>query len=159
MNAHARAALARVNDPVSIARYQLVHEYPGGSEAMAPYLTLHPGTLRNKAHPENDDDLTVDQAIEAMQLAQDFRLLDAMARKCDRVCIEVEKFGATGDVGVLEQFLQVEMAMGEFAADVHEAVQKGELDEAEIRKCEAAGTRIAEKVEGMLARLKAMTRA
>lgn len=156
MSTHAKTPPAHVTDPVDLARYRLVHDFPPGSVAMAEFLKLQPGTVRNKAHPEGNDDFTVDQAVEAMNLARDYRLLDAMAAKCDRVVVELEKFGATGDVGVLEQFLQVEIAMGEFAADVHEAVQAGQLTEAEVQKCTAAGTRIAEKVEGMLARLKGM---
>lgn len=163
MNAHARQTLANVTDPVDRARYQLVHEskdgHECGAEQIADLLDKAPGTVRNKANPFfAGDDFTVDQIVDAMNFKGDYRLLDAIAGKCSRVVVELEKFGATGDVGVLEQFLQVEMAMGEFAADVHEAVQAGELDEAEVQKCTDAGTRIAEKVEGMLARLKAMKR-
>lgn len=157
MTSRARTDLTRVTDPVALARYHLVHDFPGGSEAMAPYLDLHAGTLRRKAHPEEmDDDLTVTQAIEAMNLAKDWRLLDAIAAKCERVVIEREKQQPTGDKGLLEQFLLAEQSMGEFAADIHTALQHKKLTAADISRIKQAVQKLATHAEGMATLLDAL---
>lgn len=156
MNTHSRQSLAHVTDPLDRGRYQLVHDFKQGTEAMADYLRLAPGTVRNKAHPEGNDDFTVDQAVEAMNLTGDYRLLDAMAQKCDRVVVEREKQQPTGDKGLLEQFLLAEQSMGEFAADIHQALQHQKLTAEDIAGIKQAVQRLATHAEGMATLLDAL---
>jgi len=67
---------------VTDAAYDTVHEYPGGSESLAPRMSkgMSPATLRAKVNPNTDRNLlSLQEADELMAKAGDYRILHALA--------------------------------------------------------------------------------
>jgi hypothetical protein len=65
---------------VTDAAYATVHDYPGGSESLAPRLGMSPAVLRGKVNPNNDRNvLSLAEADALMGVSGDFRILHAMA--------------------------------------------------------------------------------
>lgn len=71
---------------VTDAAYDTVHQYPGGSEALAPRLGMSAAVLRGKVNPNTDRNLLSLQEADALD---DGRIspneADAIARGCAAV--------------------------------------------------------------------------
>lgn len=62
------------------AAHKTVHDYPGGSESLAPRLSMSAAVLRNKVNPNNTTHhLTLAEASEIMGVTGDDRMLHALA--------------------------------------------------------------------------------
>ena len=65
---------------VSDAAYDTVHEYPGGSEALAVRMKMSGAMLRGKVNPNSDRNrLALEEADAMMGKSGDFRILHALA--------------------------------------------------------------------------------
>ena len=57
-----------------------VHDYPGGSESLAPRMGMSAAVLRNKVNPGNDrNHLSLSEADRLMRVTGDHRILQALA--------------------------------------------------------------------------------
>lgn len=62
------------------AAHKTVHDYPGGSESLAPRIGMSAAVLRNKVNPNNTTHhLTLAEAGEIMGVTGDDRILHTMA--------------------------------------------------------------------------------
>lgn len=62
------------------AAHKTVHDYPGGSESLAPRIGMSAAVLRNKVNPNNTTHhLTVSEADAIMGVTGDDRMLHALA--------------------------------------------------------------------------------
>lgn len=62
------------------AAHKTVHDYPGGSESLAPRIGMSAAVLRNKVNPNNTTHhLTLAEAGEIMGVTGDDRILHALA--------------------------------------------------------------------------------
>lgn len=76
---------------VTDAAYDTVHQYPGGSVALAPRMRLSDAVLRAKVNPNTDRNrLALEEADELMGKSGDYRILHAMAATHGFVAIRVE---------------------------------------------------------------------
>lgn len=65
---------------VTDAAYDTVHQYPGGSEALAPRLGMSAAVLRGKVNPNTDRNLlSLQEADALMARTGDYRILHALA--------------------------------------------------------------------------------
>lgn len=65
---------------VQDAAYRTVHDYPGGSESLAPRLGMSAAVLRGKVNPNNDRNiLSLHEASQIMGVSDDFQMLHALA--------------------------------------------------------------------------------
>jgi hypothetical protein len=65
---------------VTDAAYDTVHQYPGGSEALAPRMGMSAATLRGKVNPNTDRNLlSLQEADALMARTGDYRILHALA--------------------------------------------------------------------------------
>lgn len=71
-------------DPLAQAIHDTIHDYPRrkvarqrGAAALANRLGIRPGTLMNKANPEQEHQLTLSESIPVQLLADDYRILYA----------------------------------------------------------------------------------
>ncbi|MRI41712.1 hypothetical protein D5301_05575 [Stenotrophomonas sp. MH181796] len=65
---------------VTDAAYDTVHQYPGGSEALAPRMGMSAATLRGKVNPNTGRNLlSLQEADALMARTGDYRILHALA--------------------------------------------------------------------------------
>lgn len=94
--------------------YQTVHDYPGGSESLAPRIGMSPAVLRNKVNPNNSTHhLSLAEANSIMGVTGDDRLLHALAAEHGYT---LQRTDAPESGSVICAFLEV-------------AAQKGDLSE------------------------------
>ena len=146
---------AHTLEPLDAAFYATVHGYKGGAPALAKVIGMKPGILQNKADPNMSHEPTLKQTRSVMLATQDFQVLDVLNKDCGFVKVGVEQFNATGDVGLLQQQLQLDAAHGAFAAALHDALEDNKLNKNELASLEAHGRKMLEAYEGLMARIEA----
>lgn len=107
---------------VTDAAFDTVHEYPGGSESLAPRMSkgLSAATLRNKVNPNNDRNLlSLQEADELMAKSGDFRILHALAATHGFV---VQKVDAPQAGSITSAMLAAVAAKGDLAELVAQAM-------------------------------------
>lgn len=72
------------------AAHALVHDYPGGSESLAPRLGMSAAVLRNKVNPNNQTHhLSLNEAVKATDVANDERVLEAWAAERGSAVVKI----------------------------------------------------------------------
>ncbi|HWK70010.1 MAG TPA: phage regulatory CII family protein [Burkholderiaceae bacterium] len=140
------------------AFYHTVHDYPGGSESLAPRMGMTPAILNNKADPkkEHNKPLLVD-ADNIIGLTGDFRVLQALAHKHGFLLVKAPSgAGDSSDMAVLEQVVGLGVANGQFMQTIHSALADGRVDESEMKRIRAAerelqtvAATVTQRMEGM----------
>ncbi|MGB0693710.1 MAG: phage regulatory CII family protein [Pseudomonadales bacterium] len=120
------------------AKYDLVHDHPGGAPALAPLVRMNPGTLCNKVNYTMDSHhLTVDEAIQIQLIRQDFRLFYAEARLFNQVAVNTPDFDNVSDMDLLEGWAAWHADTGETADLIRQVLNGATITRqhlAEIRR-------------------------
>ena len=106
---------------VTDAAYDTVHQYPGGSVALAPRMGMSDATLRGKVNPNTDRNrLALEEADELMAKTGDYRILHALAASHGFVLQRTE----APDAGTLIcSLLAASAAKGDLAELVSKAIR------------------------------------
>jgi len=115
------------------AAYQTVHDYPGGSESLAPRIGMSPAVLRNKVNPNNDTHhLTVREANTIMAFTKDYRMLHALSAEHGFVLQKAEDASAEGTV--FQLLLRANAAEGDLDKELNDALADGRLTQNELKR-------------------------
>lgn len=147
--------------PVSVtdAAYRTVHDYPGGAGSLAPRLGVSSArVLDNKVNPNQaHHKLTLDEAVDAMVLSGDVRILHAIASRVAHVAIPVCHFDGVSDEALLDVYTTLIAELGNFSATFHDALADGRItrDElgrlrADLRAFERAGEELLNRAEQLV---------
>ena len=102
---------------LDMAVYNTVHDFPGGARALATYLSVRPGTLSNKADPACDTHhLNVSEALAIMLVADDYRILHALAVETHHGLIQLSDLTGTSDMELLDAYTRMNKELGDVAA-------------------------------------------
>lgn len=138
---------------VSDAAYTTVHEYPGGSESLAPRLGMTAAVLRNKVNPHNDRNrLTLEEADRLIGLTGDTRILQALQANHDAL---LSSDAGTGNITDL--VLDINSAGGDFARTIREALADGVISNREMKDIANAGMASQRVIIALLNRLQGMS--
>lgn len=98
---------------ITDAAYQTVHDYPGGSESLAPRIGMSAAVLRNKVNPNNTTHhLTLAEASAIMGVTGDHRILHALAGTHE--CV-VQRTDAPDSGSMIGALLAASAAKGDLA--------------------------------------------
>lgn len=139
---------------VQDAAYGTVHDYPGGSESLAPRIGMSAAVLRGKVNPHNDRNvLALAEADQIMGVTGDFRMLHALAAQHGFALAPIESEGG-GDITVA--MLGAAAAKGDLATVITRALQDGLISGNELaeigRACAALQASIVSVARGAAAR-------
>lgn len=110
---------------VTDAAYDTVHEYRGGSEALAPRMGMSAATLRGKVNPNTDRNLlSLQEADTLMARTGDFRILHALAATHGFVLDRVE---APTSGSMISALLTAAHAKGDLSQLVADAISDGKV--------------------------------
>lgn len=105
---------------VTDAAYDTVHQYPGGSEALAPRMGMSAATLRGKVNPNTDRNLlSLQEADALMARTGDFRILHAL---CAEHGFIVQRVDAPESGTLITALLSAAAAKGDLAELVSKAM-------------------------------------
>jgi hypothetical protein len=110
---------------VTDAAYDTVHQYKGGSVALAPRMGLSDAVLRAKVNPNTDRNrLALEEADELMGKSGDYRILHALAASHGFVAIKVDEPEAGS---LTSAMFEASKAKGGLAGLVLEAMADGRI--------------------------------
>jgi len=127
-------------DNIDGAVYALVHQFPGGAPALSAALysqygyRVAPGTLMNKANPDQEHQLTVREALLIQSIQHKYHLLFAEAHRLNHAAIPLGDFSATSDVELLDTYTRLHKELGALAAAIHEALADGRITGVEFMR-------------------------
>lgn len=141
---------------VTDAAYATVHDYPGGSESLAPRMGMSAAVLRNKVNPHNPrNQLSLTEADQMLELTGDHRVLHAMAGKLDYVLARTKAADDDTD-NVVSLVLHTSTASGKLAHSICEAMADGIITEREMLAISDAGLSNQRIIMDLVARLQDM---
>lgn len=105
---------------VTDAAYDTVHQYRGGSEALAPRMGMSAATLRGKVNPNTDRNLlSLQEADTLMARTGDYRILHAL---CAEHGFIAQRVDAPESGSLITALLSAAAAKGDLAELVSEAM-------------------------------------
>ena len=150
-----------LNTNVLDAAFQTAHDFPGGIHALAQRMgSVSPNVLNKKVDPRSESHhLRLDESVKIQSITGDYRMLQAMAFTLNHVAIPLPEVGDSGDMSMLDGFMDILTELGQFAQEFQTDWADGRISKVELErlKSEAADvqgrlamfvTRIAEIAEG-----------
>lgn len=136
-----------------------VHDYPGGSESLAPRVGMSAAVLRNKVNPNNDRNvLGLVEAQKIMRVTGDHRVLQAQAADLGYALLRVEDIdGDAGAGSVIGMVLRLDATGGDFSRVVGAAMTDGVITPNELAAIEKAGHADQSALIGLVKRLRALS--
>lgn len=143
---------------VADAAYAVVHDYPGGTESLAPRLGMSGAVLRNKVNQHCDTHrLALDEAVRITDIANDDRILRAWAAHRGQTLAGLDVGEADGTV--VGHVLDVQVREGELSYVLASALADGVITPNEMRAIDAAALDVQGALLGLVSRLMAAHRA
>lgn len=137
------------------AAHATVHDYPGGSESLAPRLGMSGSILRNKVNANiNTNHLTLVDADKMMSVTGDHRILEALAQQHGYVLVPVAFDTPASDLAILELVTRVWRHNGDLGQAVDNALSDGVITKHEISDINQTIHRAEQAMHTMLARIK-----
>lgn len=142
---------------IADAAYATVHDYPGGSESLAPRLGMIPAVLRNKVNPNNESHrLALDEAARIMAVTNDARMLSALFDHLGYVCVQLPAAPDGSDMALLDGFLGMVSQFGEFATEFNKDWSDGRIDPKELSRLRQRFCRMLQSGLGFMHRIEAL---
>lgn len=142
---------------VKDAAYAVVHDYPGGSESLAPRIGMSAAILRNKVNPNNTTHhLTLEEADRMTAVTGDLRILHALASEHGQVMIGVGEGTDASDMAVLEVMASLWSHNGDLGTEVHRALADGVMTQDELERIRPAAYELQARVIALVKRLEGM---
>jgi hypothetical protein len=133
-----------------------VHDYPGGSESLAPRLGMSAAVLRNKVNPNNDrNHLSLSEADQMMAKTGDHRILHALAAQHGYVLHKIDT--AQANESVLGVMLSNSAKHGAFFQTLQHALADGLITENEMADLSKGGTAAMESMVVLMNVLRKVT--
>lgn len=146
------------------AVYLTVHEFPkrrglNSVETAALALGRATGTVYNKADPGNDQQcLTLNEAVALMNASDDFRILHALCSSCDHSAVYLAPLQNISDLELLDLLAKEQEAAGRKAEVMRRALDDGRISSDEFADLDRAFHDQVRATLELLSRLKALAR-
>lgn len=118
---------------ISDAAYHTVHDYPGGSNALAPRLGIKsPAVLNSKVNPNTETHhLTLIEASKLMELTNDYRILQSLNAQHGKVAINLPCIPECRDTVLTDLVLSLGMGGGDVYSLFKEMMKDGRITKGE----------------------------
>lgn len=131
------------------AAYNVVHDYPGGAESLAPRLAKKsPTTLSHEVARLGTAKLGLETAVEMSVKTGDMRILDAFAGQCGRMTLPLPSVLLAGGENVLARLGDVLRESSDLVREVSEDIADGEISRNE---CTRIGREVGEQIAALTA--------
>lgn len=142
---------------VADAAHAVVHDYPGGSESLAPRIGMSAAILRNKVNPNClTHHLTLAEADRITSVTGDMRIAHAFAASHGGVVVQMDEGDTGSDMAVLEVMAGLWSTNGTLGTEVHSALADGLLTHIEQARIREAAYALQRKVVALVGRLDSM---
>ena len=122
------------------AIHHVVHDFPGGAEALAPRIGRGAQVLRNKVTLAHDGrrshEPTLADVSAISRVTGDLRVIEALAAENGAVVVRLPDMSGVADDALLDLVLTSSQEYGEACAALREALADGEVDRIEFESLE-----------------------
>lgn len=123
------------------AIHHVVHDFPGGAEALAPRIGRGAQVLRNKVTLSHDGarrshEPTLADVSAISRVTGDLRVIEALAAENGAVVVRLPDMSGVADDALLDLVLTSSQEYGEACAALREALADGEVDRVEFERLE-----------------------
>lgn len=149
-------------DIIDQAIYDLIHSFKGGAPALSAYLysqygyQVKPGTLMNKANPDQPHQITVRESILIQRAQNKVPLLSAQAHVLNHSIIPLGGFADTTDIEFLNTYTGLHKELGDLAGVIHSAFEDGKISRSEVRQVRQRAMASIKAILEMEQRIKAL---
>jgi hypothetical protein len=120
---------------ITDAAYAVAHDYPGGTESLAPRIPMPGAVLRNKVNANNTTHhLSLAEAFRMTDLTDDERILEAWARHRGKILIEMPEPENCADADVIELMAKTWETNGDIGREVNQTFADGRVEAHEVRR-------------------------
>lgn len=142
---------------ITDAAYAVAHDYPGGTESLAPRLGMSAAVLRNKVNPNNTTHhLTLAEALRMSEITADARVAEAFARALGRACVEIPAAENCADGEVIEMMSASMQTFGQIGQEITKTFEDGRVEPHESRRIRDAIWTHLSKLFGLSNRIEGM---
>lgn len=127
-----------------------------GATALAPRVGMVPGTLSNKANPLQEHQLTCAESIPVQLVANDFRILYALAQSLGHGTYKLPNAATVSDVELLNTYCELHARVGDMAQQIRSSLRDGRVQLAELPPLRAAFDALVRAGLGVVARIEAL---
>lgn len=133
------------------AAYHTVHDYPGGTSALAVRLGKHTTTLNHEVRPPvgSSAKLGLVDAQRIMAMSGDHRILQAMAAELGQFCVPLPALPEGAD-GSADELARLAREFGDVVGEVATAMADGKVTDNELRALERQSGELVAAVQHML---------
>lgn len=119
------------------AAYNLVHDYPGGSESLAPRLGKSPTSLSHEVKATGTAKLGLLDAEKATVLTGDLRILVAFATNCGQMLVPLPSIDAREGDDCMKHLGGAVKEFGDLCTEVASDLADGRISDNELRRIDA----------------------
>ncbi len=142
---------------ITDAAHALVHDYPGGSESLAPRLGMSAAVLRNKVNPNNDTHhLTLNEAVKATDVTNDDRVLEAWAVERGYAIVKIPNLAECCDSAIVEMMARAWETHGDVGKEIVKTLEDGRVEFQEVARVKGRIFAHAQVLFNIAARLEGM---
>lgn len=117
------------------AAYAVAHDYPGGTESLAPRIGMSGAILRNKVNPNNSTHhLSLAEALRMSEITGDRRIAESFARELGLVCVELPIPENCADADVIELMAKTWETNGDIGREVNKTFEDGRVEHHEVKR-------------------------
>jgi hypothetical protein len=118
---------------IADAAYAVVHDYPGGSESLAPRLGMSAAVLRNKVNPHNTTHhLSLAEALRMCELTGDRRIAVSFAEELGLAVVEMLSPENCTDAELVEWMSKSWKTNGDIGEEVSATLADGRVEPHEV---------------------------
>lgn len=129
-----------------------------GAAGLAPLLAMHPGTLANKANPDQEHQLGLAESVPLQLVSRDFSILYAYAQLLGHVAHKLPPSHDVGDLALLDVYCEMHAHVGVLAERIRAALMDGGVSAHEVTPIREAFDKLARAGLGVVARIEALAR-
>lgn len=138
------------------AAYNVVHDYKGGAESLAPRLSgKSPTTLSHEVAKVGAAKFGLETAVAVSVLTGDMRILEAFATVCGRMTLPLPELLASMGDDCLSRLGDVLREAGDLVAEVSTDLQDGVITDNEAERIERECGRLIAAASAMMASVRA----
>ncbi|MCP3721754.1 phage regulatory CII family protein [Paraburkholderia sp. CNPSo 3272] len=142
---------------ITDAAYAVAHDYPGGTESLAPRLGMSGAVLRNKVNPNNTTHhLTLAEAVRMSQITGDVRIAEAIANELGFALVKTPSMEECNDAAIVELMGAAWATHGEVGKEICKTLEDGRVEFGEVDRIEQRIYTHAQVLFNISARLRGM---
>jgi len=140
---------------VQTAAFNLVHDHPGGTSALAPLLGKSTSTLNHEVDPNYPTaKLGLADALKLTLLTKNHSILNAFAMACHCMVVPLPACSDSDDDDTFQSVTRVAREFAELISQVSEVTADGAVSDNELRRVEREATELVAAIQAVLTALK-----